>query len=198
MQIMKKLKNKSFFRQIYFALLLLIAVSCSQKKSHETHVAEKVNRIMPPVVVAAGAPFVVRLDTCPRPDHIIIPTRDSIDHVYYTSKGPSHITLGPPQIKPSDFFINMPVYDVPKRPESNFITCSFQDKRGNFWFGTREGITRYDGRTSVTFNNAQMFTNHYPSDRFNWILNITEDKNGNLWFAMRDHGIIKYACCQWK
>jgi len=63
--------------------------------------------------------------------------------------------------------------------ESN-ILCILQDSRGFMWFGTWDGLNRYDGYKITVFKND-------PTDSLsisnNFINKIVEDKNGNLWIA---------------
>ena len=60
------------------------------------------------------------------------------------------------------------------------IDCIFQDRQGNYWFGSNgEGVYRYDGNT-ITHITQQ----HGLCSDFVW--NIQEDINGRLWFSSRD------------
>ena len=59
---------------------------------------------------------------------------------------------------------------------SNTVLTIFEDSQGNMWFGTTDGITRYDG------NNFQTFTTDDGLSR-NTIGLIFEDRNGMLWFG---------------
>jgi signal transduction histidine kinase/ligand-binding sensor domain-containing protein/DNA-binding response OmpR family regulator len=60
------------------------------------------------------------------------------------------------------------------------ITCIYQDSRGFMWFGTRNGLNRYDGYDfeKYTFRAGDATT---ISD--NHILCLTEDNAGNLWIG---------------
>jgi len=58
------------------------------------------------------------------------------------------------------------------------VVCILQDSKGFMWFGTRNGLNRYDGYNFDIFltnveDNTTISDNH--------ILCIEEDKNGNLW-----------------
>jgi ligand-binding sensor domain-containing protein/serine phosphatase RsbU (regulator of sigma subunit) len=57
------------------------------------------------------------------------------------------------------------------------VTCILQDKQGFMWFGTQDGLNRYDGYKFKVFKND-------PSDSTtltdNFIFSIYEDKNGTL------------------
>ena len=59
---------------------------------------------------------------------------------------------------------------------SNTVLAIFQDSHGNMWFGTTEGLTRYDGESFQTFT---------TEDGLGWntIGLIFEDRQGMLWFA---------------
>lgn len=60
------------------------------------------------------------------------------------------------------------------------IESIYQDSRGFIWFGTRDGLNRYDGNEMVVFKND-------PKDEKsisdNYITYIQEDKNSNLWIG---------------
>jgi signal transduction histidine kinase/ligand-binding sensor domain-containing protein/DNA-binding response OmpR family regulator len=64
-------------------------------------------------------------------------------------------------------------------PHSNVI-CILQDKKGFMWFGTRDGLSKYDGYKFTVYKNN-------PEDKtsisHNMITNIVEDQNGDLWIA---------------
>ena len=59
---------------------------------------------------------------------------------------------------------------------SNTVLTVFEDSRGNIWFGTTDGLTRYDGK------NFQTFTTEDGLAR-NTIGLIFEDQQGMLWLA---------------
>ena len=66
-----------------------------------------------------------------------------------------------------------------------FVRTMYQDKKGNYWFGTNgSGIIRYDGKTLERINVEQI-----P----NWlaIRKIIEDEVGNIWFGTSS-GLVKY------
>ena len=60
-----------------------------------------------------------------------------------------------------------------------------QDKRGNFWFASWEGIIHYDGKrfTNVTLM-AGLKQYH--------VFSLLEDKAGNIWFGMIGGGVYRY------
>eukprot|EP01136_Pigoraptor_vietnamica_P044528 Opistho-1_new@21391 len=54
----------------------------------------------------------------------------------------------------------------------------YQDSRGFIWFGSRDGLNRYDGNEIVVFKNDP---NDEKSISDNYITHIQEDKNKTLW-----------------
>ena len=63
--------------------------------------------------------------------------------------------------------------------QSSVITIH-QDKIGQMWFGTRDGLNKYDGNKFTIFrNNPKDSTSISNND----ILSIQEDKSGNLWIG---------------
>lgn len=71
--------------------------------------------------------------------------------------------------------------------QSNVI-CIFQDSRGFMWFGTRDGLNRYDGYSIKTFKSDPENPKSISSNTIN---DIVEDKEGNLWIASFG-GLIMY------
>jgi ligand-binding sensor domain-containing protein len=65
------------------------------------------------------------------------------------------------------------------------IRTIFQDSQGFMWFGTWNGVNRYDGSEFKHFT-VQDGLAHYL------ISHITEDRNGNIWIATSFAGISKY------
>jgi signal transduction histidine kinase/DNA-binding response OmpR family regulator/ligand-binding sensor domain-containing protein len=63
--------------------------------------------------------------------------------------------------------------------QSNAI-CTFQDSRGFIWFGTRDGLNKYDGYKMTVYRNN---INDSLSISNNIINDIAEDPDGNLWIA---------------
>ncbi len=61
---------------------------------------------------------------------------------------------------------------------SNTITCITQDAKGFMWFGTRNGLNRFDGTSFKIFHNN---INDAHSIGSNSILSLFEDKQQRLW-----------------
>ncbi|HEY9364844.1 MAG TPA: two-component regulator propeller domain-containing protein, partial [Chitinophagaceae bacterium] len=64
-----------------------------------------------------------------------------------------------------------------------------QDKKGFMWFGTADGLCRYDGGELKTFK----YTARYEGDEVNNFVRgkILEDKTGNIWYC-NESGIYKW------
>jgi ligand-binding sensor domain-containing protein/signal transduction histidine kinase len=69
------------------------------------------------------------------------------------------------------------------------VRVIFQDRRGFLWFGTEDGLNRYDGYTFKIYKPDPDVPNSL-SDR--WITSIVEDKEGYLWIATRQGGLNRY------
>jgi len=69
-------------------------------------------------------------------------------------------------------------YKVENGLSNNSIICSIQDRKGFMWFGTKDGLNRYDGYVFKIFRNI-------PDDPKtlgnNFILSLQEDRQGVLW-----------------
>lgn len=71
---------------------------------------------------------------------------------------------------------------------NNSVTSIFQDHRGFIWFGTYDGLNRYDGYYFKVFRNHLNDSNSLPNNR---IASITEDDNQRLWIGTRS-GVALY------
>src|SRR5689334_24971756 len=70
---------------------------------------------------------------------------------------------------------------------NNFVRCIYQDKNGFMWFGTYDGLNRYDGYE------FKIFRNNFKNNRSlinNWINAISEDAKGDLWIGTRQGACV--------
>lgn len=58
------------------------------------------------------------------------------------------------------------------------VLAIYQDSKGYMWFGTQEGLNKYDG---VTFTTYMPIFNDKTSISSAWVESISEDANGNIW-----------------
>jgi signal transduction histidine kinase/CheY-like chemotaxis protein/ligand-binding sensor domain-containing protein len=68
------------------------------------------------------------------------------------------------------------------------VNCIFQDSRGFMWFGTRDGLNRYDGSRFVIYKNDPK---NKTSISDNFINCIYEDAYHNLWVGTR-YGLNRF------
>jgi signal transduction histidine kinase/ligand-binding sensor domain-containing protein/DNA-binding response OmpR family regulator len=69
---------------------------------------------------------------------------------------------------------------IRKGLSNQFVRCILKDSKGFMWFGTQNGLTRYDGVNFVVYENS---TEDSTSLSYNNITAIFEDKNKNLWVS---------------
>lgn len=69
------------------------------------------------------------------------------------------------------------------------VNCILHDSRGYMWFGTQDGLNRYDGYNFTVFK-------HVPGDSLsishNWIWTLHEDQRGNLWIGTFGGGLNRF------
>ncbi|MFD2969590.1 hybrid sensor histidine kinase/response regulator transcription factor [Sphingobacterium bambusae] len=65
---------------------------------------------------------------------------------------------------------------------NDYITDIYQDKNGFMWFGTSNGLNRYDGYTYKVFQNIPLDKTSLPDNR---ITDLLEDRQGNLFVATK-------------
>ena len=63
------------------------------------------------------------------------------------------------------------------------IDVIFQDSKGYLWFGTQDGLNRYDGYSFVVYKNEPGNSNTLPG---NTITAMAEDHEGKLWVGTLD------------
>jgi signal transduction histidine kinase/ligand-binding sensor domain-containing protein/class 3 adenylate cyclase len=71
----------------------------------------------------------------------------------------------------------------------NVVTCIIQDRKGFMWFGTEDGLNRYDGYKFVVFKHS---TENPKSISNNHILTIYEDHSGLLWIGTNGGGLNRF------
>ncbi|HTI92421.1 MAG TPA: two-component regulator propeller domain-containing protein [Puia sp.] len=72
---------------------------------------------------------------------------------------------------------------------NNKVNCILQDQRGFLWFGTEDGLNRYDGKYFERFKNETGDTSGISGNK---IAVLFEDKSGVLWIGTSDGGLTKY------
>lgn len=69
------------------------------------------------------------------------------------------------------------------------VNCILQDRYGFMWFGTQDGLNRYDGYTFTIYR-------HHAGDvnslSVNYIWSLAEDQDGALWIATEGGGLDRF------
>ncbi len=60
------------------------------------------------------------------------------------------------------------------------VYCILQDNHGFLWFGTRDGLNKYDGYSFTVYKNNPADKNSLSNNRIN---GMVEDADGMLWLA---------------
>jgi ligand-binding sensor domain-containing protein/signal transduction histidine kinase len=71
----------------------------------------------------------------------------------------------------------------------NNVYAIIQDRNGFMWFGTQDGVNRYDGYSFIQYYNDPANINSLISNNFGEIL---EDKKGYLWFGTHYGGLDRF------
>src|SRR5689334_2074734 len=71
-----------------------------------------------------------------------------------------------------------------------YVSCMYKDHRGFMWFGTGNGLYRFDGSNLVYAHHINGDTSSLIN---NGIINILEDSAGNLWIGTPAGGCILNA-----
>jgi serine phosphatase RsbU (regulator of sigma subunit)/ligand-binding sensor domain-containing protein len=69
------------------------------------------------------------------------------------------------------------------------VFCIFQDSRGFMWFGTKEGLNRYDGQHFLVYRRIPGDTTSLAD---NHVYSITEDQRGRLWIGTGGGGLVMF------
>lgn len=65
------------------------------------------------------------------------------------------------------------------------VLSILQDKNKHYWFGTNEGVYRYDGQSLIRFTTQDgLFQNQ--------VQHIQEDEKGHLWFETGGYGVNRF------
>jgi signal transduction histidine kinase/ligand-binding sensor domain-containing protein/CheY-like chemotaxis protein/HPt (histidine-containing phosphotransfer) domain-containing protein len=73
-------------------------------------------------------------------------------------------------------------------PQGTVIT-TLQDSQGFMWFGTQDGLVRYDGVELLRYAHSPSARGGLPG---NFIFQIVEDAHHDLWIAVKDAGVARW------
>ncbi|MBO0934636.1 two-component regulator propeller domain-containing protein [Fibrella aquatilis] len=72
----------------------------------------------------------------------------------------------------------------------NRVMAVYEDKAGNIWFGTGNGLSRYDGKSFRNYKNPNTSRDYNGINWNNDITTIIEDKAGKLWVGTRGDAFV--------
>jgi signal transduction histidine kinase/ligand-binding sensor domain-containing protein/DNA-binding response OmpR family regulator len=97
------------------------------------------------------------------------------------------------------FLFVIPVHAQPKYKIEHYgteqglshrrVNCIMKDHEGFMWFGTWDGINRFDGRAFVSFKSSPEEKYQLGNSR---IARIVEDQNNHLWVQAYDYQIYRF------
>jgi signal transduction histidine kinase/ligand-binding sensor domain-containing protein/DNA-binding response OmpR family regulator len=79
--------------------------------------------------------------------------------------------------------------DINAGLSQNHVMCILQDSRGLMWFGTRDGLNKYDGYRFTVYKNDAKDSNSISN---NFITGMLEDARGVIWITTRGGGLNRY------
>src|SRR6266446_2547914 len=79
------------------------------------------------------------------------------------------------------------VWQVEQGLPQNSVQAILQTRDGYLWFGTQEGLVRFDGVTFKVFDKTNT-----EEIALNDIGFLTEDREGNLWIGSDGGGLMRY------
>ncbi len=177
---------QSIFSLFFLLAVILGSASCSGNKKKQEHASASATSagLTPPQRVLAGKPVVADPKSCQPAKVIVVPTGPTNETRTY--KNGTVVHLGPPTTTPADFFVEMENYTTEQGLPISAVSCGYQDRQGNLWFGLPGGgLTRYDGKTFATYTTEQGLAS-------NNVLCVKEDRGGNLWIGTEGGGVSRY------
>lgn len=97
--------------------------------------------------------------------------------------------LGGPKIFCQSDFIYFEHITTEQGLSQNDVNCIFQDRKGFMWFGTNDGLNRYDGYSFELFKPEMGNPNSISS---NLIQTLDEDHGGRIWIGTAGGGLNCY------
>jgi ligand-binding sensor domain-containing protein/two-component sensor histidine kinase len=129
--------------------------------------------------VKAGNPIIYTLGV----DSVPLPTKVPAIHKPFRAGKPQINPAKPPYSKDHNPF-SFTIIGLKEGLVENQIHQVFQDKKGNLWMGSYNGISKYDGHTFENYSQKEgLVDNFYQCG--------LEDHEGNIWLCFRG-GVTKF------
>jgi signal transduction histidine kinase/CheY-like chemotaxis protein/ligand-binding sensor domain-containing protein len=80
------------------------------------------------------------------------------------------------------------VWDSDQGLPQNSVSAIVQTRDGYIWFGTQEGLVRFDGVRFTVYDKSRE-----PAFRHDYVTALLEDRAGTLWIGFNDGRIARYA-----
>lgn len=89
----------------------------------------------------------------------------------------------------NEFELKFEQIDIRQGLSSNTVYCILQDRKGFIWFGTEDGLNKYDGYKFTVFTVGREGDKFLSHSRINAIF---EDKHGYIWLGTDGGGLNRY------
>ena len=103
-----------------------------------------------------------------------------------------HVQIHHPKLSPAflprfkdNALSNIQYLDVDQGMISSYVFSTLADNKGNIWFGTNAGLSKYDGTSFLHFNEKDGISS-------NIIYCIYQDKKGRIWLGTYGGGVCMY------
>jgi len=99
------------------------------------------------------------------------------------------ILYQPPRGFPQQLKIDITNLNSSNGLSQNSVQCILKDRYGFMWFGTQDGLNRYDGYKFVVYKHLHNQPGSLPANNIN---SLCEDSDGNIWVGTRLGGLSRY------
>ncbi len=90
-------------------------------------------------------------------------------------------------------FFEFEQINLPGGLQGNTVNCMAEDQHGFIWFGTVNGLTRYDGRDFIRYRHNPLDSNSLID---NYVESILIDSKGIFWIGSLGKGLTKFSPSQ--
>jgi ligand-binding sensor domain-containing protein len=80
-------------------------------------------------------------------------------------------------------------FSVAQGLSQSSVHCMLQDRQGFLWFGTGDGLNKYDGYSFAAYKHEAGDSTSISAD---WVLSIYEDRSGTLWIGTFSGGLNQF------